>query len=229
MRSRNKLSLLLILIMVWSAAELCAAQSLGMTGPSTAVYTTDLYKFCSDHDGNPQYGRCYFGDGSYCDLWDFYRGICTSKTMVEQSLWEAGISQFLYGDYGYDAMAPYSSAGAARGVRVGSGGTITQPYPASRLSHMIQTSPSSQSTQSWSGNSASSWLSKANALYNQGQYEKALDAYNTTIGMDPTLAEAWYGKGNALYKLGRFDEAAAIFNAAIYTNWMASRSAVTRA
>ena len=218
MRSRIKLSLLLILIIAWSATEPCAAQILGMTGPSTAVYTADLYKFCSDHGGTPEYGRCYFDDGSYCDLWDFYKGICTSKTMVEQSLWEADISQFLYGDYGYGAMVPYSPAGATRGVRVGSGGTIIQPYPASRPSQIIQASPSPQSTQSWSGSSASSWLNRANALYNQGQYERALNAYNTTIGMDPALAEAWYGKGNALYKLGRFDEAASIFNTAPYMN-----------
>ena len=130
MRSRIKLSLLLILIIAWSATEPCAAQILGMTGPSTAVYTADLYKFCSDRGGTPEYGRCYFGDGSYCDLWDFYKGICTSKTMVEQSLWEADISQFLYGDYGYGAMVPYSPAGATQRSPRGSGGTIIQPYPA---------------------------------------------------------------------------------------------------
>ena len=221
MGSMDKLSLLLILILTWFVIEPCAAQGLEMSRPSTAVYTADLHKFCSDRGGTPQYGKCYFDDGSYCDLGAFYRGICTSKTIVEQSLWEADICQFLYGDLGYDSIVLYSPAGIARGVRVGSGGIVTRPYPAPGPSQAAQALPSSLPTQIRSENSASSWLSQANTLYNQGQYERALAAYNTTIEIAPTIAEAWYGKGNALYKLGRFDEAAGIFNAAASMDWTA--------
>ncbi len=41
----------------------------------------------------------------------------------------------------------------------------------------------------------------------QGQYDRALAAYDSALGIDPGDADAWFDKGATLAKLGRSDEA----------------------
>ncbi|HUY78217.1 MAG TPA: tetratricopeptide repeat protein [Ktedonobacterales bacterium] len=57
------------------------------------------------------------------------------------------------------------------------------------------------------GRSIVAWNGKANALYAQQEYEKALTTYEQAITRQPTYAIAWSGKGNALRKLKLYDEA----------------------
>jgi len=47
------------------------------------------------------------------------------------------------------------------------------------------------------------------ALYNQGKYNDAIQAYEMAIEIDPKFAETWHNKGVALDELGRPDEAKA--------------------
>jgi len=47
-----------------------------------------------------------------------------------------------------------------------------------------------------------------NAFYDVQRYDKAIEAYDHAIDLDPTLATAWYNKGLALDSLQRYDEAA---------------------
>ncbi|MDD4652877.1 MAG: tetratricopeptide repeat protein [Methanothrix sp.] len=51
------------------------------------------------------------------------------------------------------------------------------------------------------------WLSRGNALFNQGKYEDAVEAYDRSLDLDPLNAETWQNKGYALNKLGRNKEA----------------------
>ena len=49
------------------------------------------------------------------------------------------------------------------------------------------------------------------ALYGQGQYEEALQAFDKAIEINPQYGEAWYYKGIILRELGRTTEAEAAF------------------
>jgi len=62
------------------------------------------------------------------------------------------------------------------------------------------------------------WLEKGNALYEQGRYNEAVQAYNRAIMLNPQLEAAWFNKGNALYMQGDYDEALRIFDRAIEIN-----------
>ncbi len=50
---------------------------------------------------------------------------------------------------------------------------------------------------------------------NEGQYEKALAAYDSALRIDPEDADAWYNKGETLNKMGRHAEAAKCIATAI--------------
>ena len=51
------------------------------------------------------------------------------------------------------------------------------------------------------------WNNKGDALYNQGKYDEAIQAYDRAIEIDPEDAETWGNKGDALYNQGKYDEA----------------------
>jgi tetratricopeptide (TPR) repeat protein len=61
-------------------------------------------------------------------------------------------------------------------------------------------------------------INKGNALYLQGKYEEAIQAYDIAIELDPKYAEAWYNKGNALRNQGRYNEAIQAYNTTIEIN-----------
>lgn len=61
---------------------------------------------------------------------------------------------------------------------------------------------------------ALSWAQKGDLFYSQGQYDKALDAYNTSVTLDPYNSLAWNKLGETQVRLGNsagaiqsFDEA----------------------
>ncbi len=49
----------------------------------------------------------------------------------------------------------------------------------------------------------------------EGQYEKALAAYDSALRIDPEDADVWYNKGETLNKMGRHAEAAKCIATAI--------------
>jgi serine/threonine protein kinase len=51
------------------------------------------------------------------------------------------------------------------------------------------------------------WLDEGNRLYNIGQFQEALQAFENAIQIDPTFADAYEGKTSALCTLGRYPEA----------------------
>jgi tetratricopeptide (TPR) repeat protein len=58
---------------------------------------------------------------------------------------------------------------------------------------------------------AAKYLDEGTALYYKGDYEKALQAYEKTIELDPDYAGAWYNKGVSLVKLDRHKESLKAF------------------
>jgi len=57
--------------------------------------------------------------------------------------------------------------------------------------------------------------SEGNALYSQGQYDEALQAFDKAIEIGPQYSPAWHGKGWTLENLGRYEEALQAFDKAI--------------
>jgi tetratricopeptide (TPR) repeat protein len=55
------------------------------------------------------------------------------------------------------------------------------------------------------------WVNKGTALFSQGKYNEAIQAYDKAIELNPNLVLAWYNKGNAFKALGRISEADAAF------------------
>lgn len=49
----------------------------------------------------------------------------------------------------------------------------------------------------------------------QGQYEKAIAAYDNALRIDPDDADAWFNKGTTLTKMGKHAEAARCVETAI--------------
>jgi cytochrome c-type biogenesis protein CcmH/NrfG len=54
---------------------------------------------------------------------------------------------------------------------------------------------------------AEDWFNKGFALYGQGKYDDAIQAYDVAIQLKPDFAEAYSNKGNALLQQGKYDEA----------------------
>jgi|GEM_PF-3583773 len=59
---------------------------------------------------------------------------------------------------------------------------------------------------------ASEWLDKGNALYDLGEYNYSIQAYDNAIKLDPRLSWAWTKKGLALSFMGRFEDALVCYN-----------------
>jgi len=66
-------------------------------------------------------------------------------------------------------------------------------------------------TESEAVKSAEDWYNKGVALYYQGTYDEAIDAYDEAIKLNPNYAKAWYYKGLVFKALGRTAEADAAY------------------
>lgn len=53
---------------------------------------------------------------------------------------------------------------------------------------------------------SSAWNLRGVALYNQGKYAEAIQAFEKAIALNPNNAAAWNNKGNVLINLGKYDE-----------------------
>ena len=62
---------------------------------------------------------------------------------------------------------------------------------------------------------AANHLNQGVALYEAGEYEKAVAEYTKAIELDPKLASAYYNRGLAYFKMRQYDSALADFNKAI--------------
>ena len=56
---------------------------------------------------------------------------------------------------------------------------------------------------------ARTYYHRGNTLYEKGDYEKAIEAYNTAIIFNPTFSEAYFNRGLCHYNLKNFDKAIA--------------------
>jgi tetratricopeptide (TPR) repeat protein len=46
---------------------------------------------------------------------------------------------------------------------------------------------------------AEDWFNKGSSLFDQDESDKAIEAYNEAIKLNPQYAEAWYEKGGILF------------------------------
>lgn len=58
------------------------------------------------------------------------------------------------------------------------------------------------------------FVAQGDTFDSQGQYRKAIDAYDRALAIDPTDADALYNKGQTLVKMGMIPEAMKCFNTA---------------
>ncbi len=65
--------------------------------------------------------------------------------------------------------------------------------------------------------------SKGTTLFQSAKYDKALEAFDKAIEINPRDSVAWYNKGFALRKLGKSDEAIKAYDKAIEINPQDSR------
>ena len=75
----------------------------GIYGTGQCVARNAVEGYCVNHGGCPSNGYCYFPDGSYCELWSFYKGTCPGKGYYEEAMWMSEAYRFLYGDEDYYA------------------------------------------------------------------------------------------------------------------------------
>ncbi len=66
-----------------------------------------------------------------------------------------------------------------------------------------------------SSQTAGEWVEKGIAYGKQGEYNKAIEAFDKAIAINPNSKETWYNKGNALTKLGEYDKAIEAYDRAI--------------
>ena len=59
------------------------------------------------------------------------------------------------------------------------------------------------------------FVEKGNLLDSQGEYQKAIAAYNNALRIDPADADALFNKGETLVKIGKLAEAQKLFDTAI--------------
>ena len=80
------------------------------------------------------------------------------------------------------------------------------------------TSTASSDTSLNTMNQAREYHNTGTTLYEKGQYNEAITAFDKAIQLDKNLAEPWSGKGNALKALGRYQEAFLAYDNAIKIN-----------
>lgn len=194
--SKSLKHLVIVIALAMAVIGTALAQSMGGGGcyynPRNAAEA-----YCSAHGGCLKSGNCYFPDGSFCELWSFYNGTCPGKGYIEQALWNAEISAFLYGDdydgYGYSGQSGYS--GQNTGYNTGYENT---GYRIGNTAY-----------------SASYWKAEADRYYLAGSFLEASDFYSRAVRLDPTLTQAWLNMGNSLYFLGKYQDSLAAYEAAI--------------
>ena len=59
------------------------------------------------------------------------------------------------------------------------------------------------------------FVERGNLLDSQGEYWKAIAAYNNALRIDPADADALFDKGETLVKIGNHAEARKLFDAAV--------------
>lgn len=62
---------------------------------------------------------------------------------------------------------------------------------------------------------ASSWIVRGSILLRNKQFDKALDAFNHALELEPHIALAWNGKGNVLILMNRMQEAFEAYSRAV--------------
>jgi len=71
---------------------------------------------------------------------------------------------------------------------------------------------------------ASYWLEKGDAFFEEDSYELALSSYVQAIELDPENFAAWSGKGQSLFQMGMFEEANGAFDMALEINLASSQA-----
>ena len=66
-----------------------------------------------------------------------------------------------------------------------------------------------------SAESAQSYLDKGNTLYDQGDYEAAILAYDKALDLNPNLPSAYFKRGYVKYEIGQYSEAISDYDEAI--------------
>jgi tetratricopeptide (TPR) repeat protein len=193
------LALILVFVFALNVVEPVLATGLGMTGP--VVTRNSVYYYCQSHGGYPQSGKCYFPDGSYCDLWAFFNGTCPSRETIEQSMWDAEVNQFLNGDdyYSNCPSCVQSSNTATYWMNQANSYYLAGSYQnaVTMYSRALSIDPTL----------TEAWLNLGNSLYFLGRYDESVAAYDQVVKLDPQNPNAWQGRGMALQKLNRTDEA----------------------
>jgi tetratricopeptide (TPR) repeat protein len=59
------------------------------------------------------------------------------------------------------------------------------------------------------------WVKDGDLLESEGQFEKAIAAYDHALQIDPSDADAWFNKGIALKKMGKISESTTCVETAI--------------
>ena len=62
---------------------------------------------------------------------------------------------------------------------------------------------------------AQKWFSEGVALYEKGDYRRAITAFDKAIAIDPTMAEVWNNRGLALIQTEQYQEALQSINKAL--------------
>ena len=63
---------------------------------------------------------------------------------------------------------------------------------------------------------AQKWFSEGVALYEKGDYRRAITAFDKAIAIDPTVAEVWNNRGLALIQTEQYQEALRSINKALF-------------
>jgi tetratricopeptide (TPR) repeat protein len=58
-------------------------------------------------------------------------------------------------------------------------------------------------------------LQESNSPVSQSKYDKAMEAFDYAIRLDPNDTTAWNDKGSALFQLGKYNESITCFDEAI--------------
>lgn len=62
---------------------------------------------------------------------------------------------------------------------------------------------------------AQTWFNEGVALYEKGDYRRAITAFDKAIAIDPTMAEVWNNRGLALIQTDQYQEALQSINKAL--------------
>jgi tetratricopeptide (TPR) repeat protein len=69
-----------------------------------------------------------------------------------------------------------------------------------------------------SKNTADAWRNKGHILYDHGNYDESIKAYNKAIEIDPRDSLAWMSKGDNFKRQGKYDNAILAYDKAIKIN-----------